>query len=83
MTSDTSLMLLPVVRDKSLTPRQRRPILAIVLHTARLAILVGILLLLRKQHQSYLAAEASRDQKPVTVKVLQGVLSQCCRRRTV
>jgi len=71
MTSDTSPILLPVIRDKPLTPRQRRPILAVILHAARLAILVGILLLLRQQHQNYLAAEASRDQKPVTVKILQ------------
>ena len=71
MTSETPPILLPVVRDEPLKPRQKRPIRAVVLHTVRLAILVGVLFLLRQQHQSYLAAEASRDQQPVDVNVLK------------
>lgn len=71
MTSETPPMLLPVVRDEPLKPRRKRPIRAVVLHVARLAILTGILFLLRQQHQSYLTVEASRDQQPVDVNVLK------------
>lgn len=71
MTSETPPLLLPVVRDEPLKPRRKRPVRAVVLHVARLAILTGVLFLLRQQHQSYLAAEASREQQPVDVNVLK------------
>jgi NosR/NirI family transcriptional regulator, nitrous oxide reductase regulator len=64
-------LYLQVVRDEPLKPRQKRPVRAVVLHIARLAILAAILLLLRQQHQSYLAVEASRDQQPVEIQVLK------------
>jgi NosR/NirI family transcriptional regulator, nitrous oxide reductase regulator len=71
MTSETPPIQLPVVRDEPLKPRQKRPARAVILHVVRLAILAAILLLLRQQHQSYLAAEASRDQSPVAIQVLK------------
>ncbi|MFT4556905.1 MAG: FMN-binding protein [Planctomycetales bacterium] len=64
-------LLLPVVRDEPLQPRKKRPIRAAVLHVLRLGLVVSVLLLIRQQHRSYLAVEASRDQQPVDVEVLQ------------
>lgn len=71
MEPETPPILLPVLRNDPVKPRQKRPVLAVVLHVARIAILVAVLFLLRQQHQSYLAAEASREQQPVDVQILQ------------
>ncbi|MDA0807330.1 MAG: FMN-binding protein [Planctomycetota bacterium] len=64
-------LLLPVVRDLPLQPRRKRPVRAIVLHALRLGLVVSILLLIRQQHRSYLATEASRDQQPVDIEILR------------
>tara|TARA_R110002072_G_scaffold302100_1_gene483982 strand:+ start:176664 stop:178904 length:2241 start_codon:yes stop_codon:yes gene_type:complete len=62
---------LPVVRESPLQPRRKRPVRAIVLHVLRLGLVVLILLLIRQQHRSYLAAEASRDQQPIDTGLLR------------
>jgi Na+-translocating ferredoxin:NAD+ oxidoreductase RnfG subunit len=71
MDSETPPILLPVVRDQPLQPRQKRPVRAIALHFVRLAIFASVLILLRSQHQKYLAFEAAKEQEPVTVEVLR------------
>lgn len=62
---------LPVVRDEPLRPRARRPLLAVLLHLVRLGIFVGVLLLVRLQHQRFLASEAAKEQQPVSVDTLR------------
>ena len=64
-------LLLPVVRDSPLQPRRKRTVRAVVLHVLRLGLVVSIVLLIRQQHRSYLATEASRDQQPVDIETLR------------
>jgi NosR/NirI family transcriptional regulator, nitrous oxide reductase regulator len=71
MDSESQTFPLPVVRDRPLQPRAKRPIRAILFHVLRLAIFVSVLLLIRLQHQRFVAEEAARDQQPVDVKVLR------------
>jgi NosR/NirI family nitrous oxide reductase transcriptional regulator len=71
MDPDQTILRLPVVRDEPLQPRKKRPVRAIVLHFLRLGIVVSVLLLIRQQHKSYLAIEASRDQQPVDLTILR------------
>ncbi|MFT5326130.1 MAG: NosR/NirI family nitrous oxide reductase transcriptional regulator [Planctomycetaceae bacterium] len=71
MDSETPPILLPVVRDEPLQPRMTRPVRAIVFHVLRLAIFASVMLLLRNQHQNYLAFEAAKEQEPVSVEVLR------------
>lgn len=67
MDSESPPMLLPVVRDEPLQPRRKRPVRAITFHAVRLGLIVSVLLLIRQQHQNFLAVEASREQQPVSV----------------
>ncbi len=61
----------PIVRDEPPQPRKKRPVRALAFHVLRLAIFAGVLLLLRIQHQKFLAFEAARQQEPVSVEVLR------------
>lgn len=71
MDSETPPILLPVVRDEPLQPREKRPFRALVFHVLRLAIFAGVLMLLRNQHRNFQAFEAAREQEPVSVEVLR------------
>lgn len=71
MDPEPTLFPLPVVRDEPLRPRATRPVLAVLLHLVRLSVFVGILLLVRLQHQRFLANEAAREQQPVSVESLR------------
>jgi Na+-translocating ferredoxin:NAD+ oxidoreductase RnfG subunit len=71
MDPEPTLFPLPVIRDEPLRPRARRPFLAVLLHLARLGIFVGVLLLVRLQHQRFLAHEAAKDHEPVGVDILR------------
>jgi len=75
MDSETPPILLPVVRDQPLQPRMKRPVRAFALHFVRLAIFASVLLLLRNEHQDYLAFEAAKEQEPVSVEVLRKFFS--------
>ncbi|NQV23371.1 MAG: FMN-binding protein [Rhodopirellula sp.] len=49
----------------------KRPVGALLLHVLRLGILTSVLLLIRLQHQRFVATEAARDQKPVDPNILR------------
>lgn len=71
MHSETPPILLPVVRDQPLEPRKKRTVRALAFHVLRLAIFAGVLMLLKAQHQAYLAFETAKEQRPVSVEVLR------------
>ncbi|MDA1163643.1 MAG: FMN-binding protein [Planctomycetota bacterium] len=67
---------LPVIRDEPLRPRARRPVLAVLLHAVRLSIFAAILLLVRQQHQRFLAHQAARVRQPVSLDILRNIFPQ-------
>lgn len=71
MGSEPTPFPLPVVRDEPPQPRATRPARALLLHVLRLGIVVSVLLLIRFQHQRFLAVEAQREQQPVAIDTLR------------